>query len=192
MLVSAVQQGDPAVCMHISPLSWTSLPPRSSAHPSRSSQHRAELPALYGSFPFHPWQCIYVSPHLPVHAALPFSHRGRTCILYVCVSTPAQQIVSSVLFLKIPHTCINIQYLFFSFWLTSLFTLRDRLQVQPHFYNLPPDWREMSYCDSWIISAAAVMESHRQPDGRDKAYGVLVNAIVPSFESWKHITLMIA
>lgn len=28
--------------------------------------------------------------------------------------------------------------------------------------------------------AAAVMESHRQPDGRDKAYCVLVNAIVPS------------
>ena len=29
VLVSAVQQSEPAVCTHISPLSWISFPPRS-------------------------------------------------------------------------------------------------------------------------------------------------------------------
>ena len=40
-------------------------------------------------------------------------------ILYVCVSIPALEISSSVPFFKIPHTCINMQSLFFFFWLTS-------------------------------------------------------------------------
>ena len=46
MLVSAIQQGDSAICMHISPPSWTSLP---TPHPSPLGQHRAsvEFPMLY-------------------------------------------------------------------------------------------------------------------------------------------------
>ena len=36
--------------------------------------------------------------------------------LYVCVFISALQIVSSVLFFYIPHMCINVHYLFCSFW----------------------------------------------------------------------------
>ena len=41
-------------------------------------------------------------------------------VLYLCVSISALQIDSLVPVLEIPHICVNIQYLFFSFWLTSL------------------------------------------------------------------------
>ena len=36
-------------------------------------------------------------------------------VLYICVSISALKTGSSVPFFWIPHTCINIRYLFFSF-----------------------------------------------------------------------------
>ena len=44
----------------------------------------------------------------------------HTFILYICVSTSALQTGSSEPFFYTAHICINIWYLFFSFWLTSL------------------------------------------------------------------------
>ena len=41
-------------------------------------------------------------------------------VLCVCVSTAALQIGSSVPFFLTPYICVNLWYLFFSFWLTSL------------------------------------------------------------------------
>ena len=46
--------------------------------------------------------------------------------LYICVSIPDLQIPSRVLALKIPHVCVSIRYLYFSFWLTSLCTIGSR------------------------------------------------------------------
>ena len=45
---------------------------------------------------------------------------GPMFVLYLCVSISALQIDSLVPVLEIPHICVNIQYLFFYFWLTSL------------------------------------------------------------------------
>ena len=66
-------------------------------------------------------QCIHVNPNRPVqhtttHTPPRFSPLGvHTLVLYICVSTSALQTGSSVPFLYIPHTCVNIRYLFFSF-----------------------------------------------------------------------------
>ena len=42
----------------------------------------------------------------------------KTCV--ICVSIPVLQIGSSVPFFQIPYMSVNMQHLFFSFWLTSL------------------------------------------------------------------------
>ena len=48
-----------------------------------------------------------------------FPHCVHKFILYVCVSTPALEIGSSIPFFWIPYIFANMQYLFFSFKLTS-------------------------------------------------------------------------
>ena len=54
------------------------------------------------------------SHHLP-HPP-PLSPLGvHTFVLYLCVSISALQTGSSLLFFQVPHICINIRYLFFSF-----------------------------------------------------------------------------
>lgn len=57
--------------------------------------------------------------------------------------------------------------------------------------SLPTGGREITYYDGWSLFVDAVVGSCRQSDGRDKAYCVLLDCIVPSFESLKHITLTI-
>ena len=103
------------------------LGPPSHPHPIPPIQvvtgHRTKLPAFYSTFPlaiYFTQQCIHVDPNLPIRPTLPFPHCVHMSVLYVCISIPALQIGSSVPFFQIPHICINIQYLFFSFWLTSL------------------------------------------------------------------------
>ena len=116
------------VCMCVcacvrAPLPFEPTPP----DPSRLSQS-AELSSLCytaapTSFLFSTW-CIYVKPHLPVHPTLPFPlcPHIRSLRLRLC-SCPETRFICT--FFYIPHTCFNIQYLFFLF-LTS-FTLYDRL-----------------------------------------------------------------
>ena len=60
MLVSATHQHESAIGMHMSPPSWTSLPP---SHPSRWSQSiEFELPASYSKFPLTIYfTCTWVS-----------------------------------------------------------------------------------------------------------------------------------
>ena len=41
----------------------------------------------------------------------------HTFVLYICVSISALQTSSSVPFFSVPHTCVNLRYLLFSFWL---------------------------------------------------------------------------
>ena len=66
-------------------------------------------------------QCIHVNPNCPIqHTTIPnpppLSPLGvHTFVLYVCVSTSALQTSSSVPFFQVPHICVNIRYLFFSF-----------------------------------------------------------------------------
>ena len=60
------------------------------------------------------------SATLPTNPILSFHHCVHNSVLYVCVYIPAQLISSPVPFSWIPYTCINLQYLLFSFWRTSL------------------------------------------------------------------------
>ena len=64
------------------------------------------------------WLSQFVPPSFPccVHNSIPS----------VCVSSPSLQIGSSIQFFQIPYICANIQYLFFSFWLTSLYITSSR------------------------------------------------------------------
>ena len=65
-------------------------------------------------------QCVYVTATLSVCSTFSFPTPGHKSILYICVSIPALQIGSSVTFFWTSYMCVNIWYLFFSFWLTSL------------------------------------------------------------------------
>ena len=63
---------------------------------------------------------VYCQSHLPLPPML-FSTLGvHMFVLCVYISISALQIGSSVPCFRIPHIYISIQYLFFSFWLTSL------------------------------------------------------------------------
>ena len=59
------------------------------------------------------------------HPLLPASHANKS-VLYICVSIAALQIGSSVPSFEIPCMCVNIQYLFFSFWCSSLQIISSR------------------------------------------------------------------
>ena len=61
VLVSAVQRSESALCIHISPPSWTSLLPTNPLHhPTPLDDQRAELPELCSRFPLS-------AAHLVVH-----------------------------------------------------------------------------------------------------------------------------
>ena len=67
----------------------------------------------------------YVSVLLSVFPTF-FPHCVRKSVLFVCISIAAFQIGSSVPSFWIPYTCVNIRYLSFSFWLTSLYIIGSR------------------------------------------------------------------
>ena len=73
------------------------------------------------SYVFYTYLCIHVNPNLPIHPTTttttpPLSTLGvHTFVLYICVSISAFQTGSSVPFFYIPHMCVNIRSLFFSF-----------------------------------------------------------------------------
>ena len=64
--------------------------------------------------------CIYVS--IPISRFLPPSSPSflHMFVVHMCVSISALQISSSRPFFYILHACVDVQYLSFSFWLTSL------------------------------------------------------------------------
>ena len=129
VLVSTVQQSESAIHTHISQHFWISLI-------FRSSHSIEEFPELHSRFSL--LICLYIvsivyicqskSPSTPQPA---FRHLDvHTFVLYVCVFISALQIRSFIPFFQIPHIRVNIQYLLFSFWLTSLcMTVSRSIQV---------------------------------------------------------------
>ena len=91
-------------------------PPHST--PCVVTEHQAELPVLYSSFPlaiYFMHGCLYMSnATLSVGPTL-FFHSVSTSLFSMSESLPALQISSSVSFFQVPYICLNIQYLFFSF-----------------------------------------------------------------------------
>ena len=108
--VSAIQQRESAVSIHVPPPSGNSFPSSTPSHPSRLLQstvlnfpcYRAisyqlsvlHIVIVYVSMLF--FQFILPSPS-PIHKS----------VLYLCVSIPVLQIGSSIPFFQIPYMCIN-------------------------------------------------------------------------------------
>ena len=114
--------------------SLLNLPPTPTpSHSSRLSQSTS-LSSLSHTANSH-WlstlqRVVYMLPHCSLSVPPSPSTHLPTCVhksvLYVCVSIAALQIGSSVLSFQIPYISINIWYLFFSFWLTSLCIIGSR------------------------------------------------------------------
>ena len=112
--------------------SWARLPPHPPLqlrlpplpiHPSSSSQHCLWVPCVTRQAPlalFYFRQCVCSKAVPSDHPTLSFSHWVLKSVLYVHVSFAALHLGSSVPSFEIPYICVNIQYLSFSFWLTSL------------------------------------------------------------------------
>ena len=112
----------------ISPPSCISLPPRLS-HPSRWSQSTKLISLCYGCFPlaiYFTFGSVYMS--MPLSYFVPPSPSPSPCLqvhsLHLCLhSCVALRFIRTILFFYFfldSIICVSIQYLFFSFWLTSL------------------------------------------------------------------------
>ena len=82
--------------------------------PESYSKFSLAIYFTYGIVNFY----VTFSIHLPFF--LLSSHSIHRSALYVCFSIAVLKINSSVPSLQIPSICVSIQYLFPSFWLTSL------------------------------------------------------------------------
>ena len=127
MLVSVIHQHALTISIHLSPPSWTFLQPptrsclsRLSQSPSLSSLSNIPL-AIYFTYGIICTLCYSI-----LHALYPFFPPSLSpavstgLFIMVCFSFATLQIGSSG---------INIQYLFFSFWVTSLCTTGSRKNV---------------------------------------------------------------
>ena len=150
MMVSALHQHELTIGIHMSPPSWTSLPLPSPFHPSRLSKNTSlGFPESYSKFPLAIYftdDNVYVSmlfSQMLFSSTRSFPHCVQKSVLYVYVSFAALQVGSSVLSSYSPYICINIPYLSFSFWLTSLCIIASR------FIHLIRIGSVCSY--SWVI-----------------------------------------
>ena len=114
VLVSAIQQSGSVISIHMSPSSWIFYPSTAS-HPSMPLGQRAciELPVLYSNFPlasYFTYGNMHVSVLVSVYPTLSFP-----CCVHK-FSVPALTI----------YICVNVWYLFFSFWLISHHITRSR------------------------------------------------------------------
>ena len=133
VLVSAIYQHESTICIHMPCTSWTSLP-LPTFPPKVVTEYGLELPASYSKFPL---AIYFTHGNVRFHAilsilpTLSFPDCVHESVLCVCVSTAALQIGSLVPSLQISYTCADIQYLFFTFWFTSLCIIGWRRKWQP-------------------------------------------------------------
>ena len=134
MLVSAIQQCESATGIYMSPPSWASL--LSPPHPTPLGHHGAQswapcivqqLPTSYLFQQQYMFQCYSLNSSQPLLPPL-CPHVCSLC-LRLC-SCPANQFTSNHSSIFHIFTCINIQYLFFSFWLTYFLALGSSTSIQ--------------------------------------------------------------
>ena len=111
-------------------------PPQLPPHPTPLGCHRALswVPCIVQQLPisylFYTWWYIYFNAIFSVRPTHSFPHKERETVhksvLYV--SVPPLQIGSSVPIL-LDSICVNIWYLFYSFWLFSLCIIDSRLKI---------------------------------------------------------------
>ena len=149
MSVSAIHQHESAIAIYIFPI-LLNHPPTSHPIPLPLDCHRApfELPASYSKFPLRIYfTCsnVYVYTILSICPTLSFPNCVHKSVLCVSVSSCPADSFTNTIFLDsmavvqalspvrlfgdhigIPYTWINVWYLFFSFWFTSLCLIRSR------------------------------------------------------------------
>ena len=129
MLVSVAQQSKSAICIHMSPyplpLEPPSRPPYLTPLGHRKAPNRSPCAMLL--FPtsqlFCIRYCIYVDVTLTSPQLCPPTPCHQVCSLCLPLySCPTTRFISTffLFFFKIPYICISIPYLFFSFWLHSV------------------------------------------------------------------------
>ena len=133
VLVSAVQQSESAICIHISPPSWTSLPPHTPPIPPTQvkTEHGAELPALYSRLPLaicFTHGSVYMSIPIPQFIPHHLPHRRSTrpfstsvSLFLPCKWVHLYHFSRFHIYALIYNICFSLTY----------FTLYDRLQVHP-------------------------------------------------------------
>ena len=121
MMVFSVHQHELTMGIHVSPPSWSPLPPPS--HPILLGCPTAlALGALFHALNLHQSSTL----HTVMYHSLKSSHpclpllSPKVCYLHLCfLCWPTCRITGSV-FLSSIYIFVNIEYLSFSFWLTSL------------------------------------------------------------------------
>ena len=98
------------------PLGCHRAPALGSLHHTANSHWLSILHMVMCMFP-----CCSLNSSLPLLPPL----CPQVCFLCLCLlCCPADKFISTILL--DPHICISIQYLFFSFWLTSLYAIGSR------------------------------------------------------------------
>ena len=110
VLVSAAQQSESAICVHISPPSQASLPPvPASSHSSRSSEQGVELFVLYSSFLlaiYFTHGGVYITnPNLSICPILTSPLLSTCLCLCLC---PANKFICTI-YLDSTYMCVYIQ-----------------------------------------------------------------------------------
>ena len=103
--------------------SYIYIYPLTFGFPSQSGYHsafsRVSQAIQYIIF-IHNISSVYVLISISHFLPTLFSFGIHTFLIYTRVSISALQTRSPIPFFQIPHICVNMWYLFFSFWLTSL------------------------------------------------------------------------
>ena len=116
---SVIHQQESATGTPMSLPYWTSLLPPSPSNPSAFGRAPVWVPWVLQQIPIG-YLFYYVTLFIHLPFPLLSSHLVHSSVLYVCFSIAVMKINSSVPSLQIPYICVSIQYLYFSFWLTSL------------------------------------------------------------------------
>ena len=113
-----------AVCIHISLLFWISFPFRSPQSTQFPVQHGRFSLVIYFA---HSINSVYVPNHISQFMpSLSFPLVSICLFLHLCLYFCfVHKMVHTICF-QIPHICVNIPYVFFSFWLTSLYMIKSR------------------------------------------------------------------
>ena len=107
VLMSAIHQQESAIVIHMSPASWTSLPPVTPFYLSRLSQSTS-LNSLR-----HTVNSVYVSILLSLFIPpYPTPNIVHKSVLYICISSAALWMWSSVPSFSSPYVCVNILCIF--------------------------------------------------------------------------------
>lgn len=94
---------------------------------------------------FYTWYCVYVNSNLPVHLSLPSPHCVHMSVLYLCLSTTALELSSSVPYVLSPLILLSNLWL-----LAAQDTCQMLLGYRISGSRLPRNvWENLFQCSPW-------------------------------------------